>query len=101
MNAEHDYSKNSPNCWIVCAAIKLHDGTVICAPRHGGPLVATLLLRIGERSFSSKDEDQGFVDQFGNFHTREEAYIVAKRNGQIRREVSTGLKNKLFSEHLY
>jgi hypothetical protein len=45
-------------------------------------------------------EEQGFIDQFGNFLTRKEAYIIARNNGQIYRELDNDT-NELYSEHLY
>ncbi len=43
---------------------------------------------------------QGFIDQFGKFYTREEAWVVAELNDQIIRRVG-GDNGKLFSENLY
>ena len=44
-------------------------------------------------------EEQGFIDQFGKFYNRKDAYIIAKENGQIIRDL--GETDELFSEHLY
>lgn len=44
--------------------------------------------------------DQGFIDQWGLFLTREEAWTVAVEKGQIRRQVNTP-EGTLYSEHLY
>lgn len=46
-----------------------------------------------------KNVHQGFVDQYGKFHTREEAWKIAEEQGQIR-QVS-GRHGTLFSEDLY
>jgi hypothetical protein len=46
-----------------------------------------------------KNVYQGFVDQYGKFHTREEAWVIAEREGQIR-QVS-GTHGTLYSEDLY
>jgi hypothetical protein len=43
--------------------------------------------------------DQGFIDQFGDFLTRREAWEIAKDRGQILRDVST--PGTLYSENLY
>ena len=43
---------------------------------------------------------QGFIDQFGQFLTREEAWPIAERNTQIIRRVG-GDGIKLYSENLY
>ena len=54
---------------------------------------------------SHDSEEQGFVDQFGNFYSREEAWIIAVTNGQIIRRVGGDMsldgEGKLFSENLY
>lgn len=44
--------------------------------------------------------EQGFIDQHGNFYTREEAWVIADANNQIINDRSwqTG---RLHSEHLY
>lgn len=46
-----------------------------------------------------KNVYQGFVDQYGKFHTREEAWKIAEDQGQIRQV--TGTVGQLFSEDLY
>jgi hypothetical protein len=46
------------------------------------------------------DWEQGFVDQYGNFMTREEAWEIAQAAGQIRRPEG-GAPGTLYSEHLY
>ena len=43
--------------------------------------------------------DQGFVDQRGKFHSREEACKIAMVNGQIVKK--HGPDDELFSEDLY
>jgi hypothetical protein len=50
---------NDTNKRVVCAAIRAADGSLLL------------------------DEDQGFVDQWGRWMSRAEAYIVAMREGQI------------------
>ena len=47
--------------------------------------------------------EQGFVDRFGKFHNREEAWKIAEPAGQIRRRVGGDTINggTLFSENLY
>lgn len=86
---------------IVYAAIKMNDGTIICGPRHFDEIMRTQLMRdklVWDPKWNRAE--QGFVDQYGLFLTREEAYIIAEFNNQIIREI--GYKgNRLFSEHLY
>ena len=43
--------------------------------------------------------EQGFINQFGEFLTREEAWVIANANGQIMREST--IQGTLFSECLY
>lgn len=43
--------------------------------------------------------EQGFIDQFGDFMDRKEAWNVALEQNQIREEVST--HGTLYSENLY
>lgn len=46
---------------------------------------------------------QGFIDQFGNFYNRQEAWKIADQNGQILRRVGGDSANggTLYSENLY
>ncbi len=48
-----------------------------------------------------RTSEQGFIDQFGKFYTRDQAWFIADANGQIlpsERDWQTG---SLHSEHLY
>lgn len=96
---------------IVCAAIKnINDDTVICGPRHGNCL--NLAVKIS-KNYNCKDWIMGFVDQDNNFYTREQAWKIADRNGQIKRprgfekdysnarQPNAGDDGILFSENLY
>lgn len=85
---------------IVCAAIRV-DNEIICGARHFDQVMYTKIDRKDEEHrLKWRKAEQGFIDQFGNFLTREEAYIIAERNNQIINFI--GYKgNKLFSEHLY
>jgi hypothetical protein len=46
-----------------------------------------------------KGWEEGFIDQFGDWLDRKEAWKIAEDQGQIRREVST--PGTLYSENLY
>ena len=95
---------------IVCAACKHSDGRIVCGPRHFDATmwkqllnVAALPLNDGPLPEQVKEwgnAEQGFIDQFGDFLTREEAWVIAAKNGQIIRDQDwqTG---SLHSEHLY
>jgi hypothetical protein len=43
--------------------------------------------------------EQGFIDQHGKFYSREDAWDIAKENGQIFRDCD--VDGTLFSENLY
>lgn len=82
---------------VVCAAVRLKQGIVVCGPRH---FDATMRKMIEQLRLSVTAAEQGFVDQFGNFLTREEAWDIAKARGQILHERSICL-GTLYSENLY
>lgn len=101
--------------WIVSAAVKVEFETdvgnkvlVLCGPRHWDLTMRIVGEMIPKFVFNRTSTTQGFVDQFGNFLTREEAWIIAKENDQIKYrvggdEVTKDGKTfgKLFSENLY
>jgi hypothetical protein len=99
MNDEPDYwIKNNlvkPDPWVVCAANRNKEsGRIICAPRHWDNTMRAQKLECEDWG----GWDQGFVNQFGEFLTREEAWKIAKKNNQIKRFTIEGT---LFSEDLY
>jgi hypothetical protein len=97
---------------VVCAANRNKDGRIVCGARHCDKIMR---MQIGSRlDLSRTDEqraeseswitaEQGFIDQFGIFLTREEAWKIAEANGQILRRVGGDNSNggTLFSENLY
>ncbi len=85
---------------VVCAAIRNSYGLIICGPRHFDETMHRLL-SVSETSGGDwADAEQGFIDQYGTFLTREEAWIVAEKAGQIKYRVG-GDGKKLYSENLY
>lgn len=91
---------------VVCAAIRAADGDLLLGIRHYSADMHYQIQnrRDGEKFKHRHDEDQGFVDQFGNFMTREQAYRLAEQNGQIIRPEACGQGlngPKLYSEGLY
>lgn len=82
---------------VVCAALRLGSGSIVCGPRH---FDKTMHGQIAATSLNWAQAEQGFVDQYGAFLTRKEAWDVAKRQDQIRRD-STKSVGTLYSEHLY
>lgn len=81
---------------VVCAACKSGvDGRLYVGPRH---FDHTMTSQIPE--WDSAPCIQGFINTWGEFLTREEAWVVATHNNQIFRRVG-GDEGKLFSENLY
>ena len=89
---------------IVCAANKLSDGNFLLGIRHGDgnmrcqfkALYGKNALKVGwlhkmvrfyqgrpPTPRSSYMADEGFIDQFGRYYTREEAMLIARANDQI------------------
>lgn len=81
--------------YIVCAAIKL-DNHIICGARHFDSIMRNTIQALNIKHFHA---EQGFIDQYCRFYTREEAYKIAVAKGQIRRDHD--ITGRLFSEHLY
>ena len=82
---------------VVCAAIRNGDGEIICGPRH---FDQTMHRQINLTESDWRGAEQGFVDQRGEWLTREEALHIALVNGQIIRRCG-GDDHELFSENLY
>lgn len=86
--------------WIVCAAIKHKEtGRIITGARHFDTIMRDQI-DASEGIASWRGSPQGFIDQLGNFLDREEAWIVAIEQDQIRR-CCGGDDGTLFSENLY
>lgn len=91
---------------VVCAAIRAADGTLLLGVRHYSSDMREQIYRRldGEKFARRHDEDQGFVDQWGRWLSREEAYQVALAAGQIVYPEACGMGldgPKLYSEGLY
>lgn len=91
---------------IVCAAnkyfITLCDASfeiMLIGARHWDSCMRDQFKRLAYK-VDRETEVQGFIDQFGKFYTRQEAFIIAEENDQIIRRVG-GDNGKLFSENLY
>lgn len=91
--------------FVVAAACRL-DKVILVGVRHFDPVMATQLDAIREDRIIEAERlgkaEQGFIDQFGIFMNRKEAYQVALRAGQLnnrRSQSSDG--DTLFSEDLY
>ena len=82
--------------WIVCAANKYGD-LIIAGARHHDSIMRSITAKIGggdwKKGFdilmgdnwkeNGSCEEQGFIDQFGRFYTREDACRLAVQNGQM------------------
>lgn len=105
--------------WIVCAAMRMKDGLVVPGARHYSPDMRAVLRRLYpcslwrrlllpqlfNLSFPHVREvaEQGFIDQRGQFHNRQDAWRIAVANGQVRNRVGGDTRDggTLFSESLY
>jgi len=82
---------------VVCAANRRQeDGWIICGARHWDKVMRSQITDTDK----SGSWEQGFIDQFGDFLTREEAWVVAAAQNQIRRRCG-GDGVRLYSENLY
>lgn len=89
--------------WIVCAACwNFESGTMLAGARHFDMVMVSQLEAMDECLLAAinKQWEQGFIDQFGTFYTREEALKIAKENGQFKRR-GEAPAHLLFSEDLY
>lgn len=94
---------------IVCAAnrFEMKDGTplIIPASRHYSPIMRSLAKMLAEhgiiKTMMVSGDDQGFIDQFDNYHTREVGLDIVKHSGQAFDPERNGHNRELFSEGLY
>lgn len=90
---------------IVCAANRMSDGTLFVGARHWDKLMGEQARRYialhGLQDHEVGDAEQGFIDQWGVFRSREEAWRIAVTNGQIL-DTGPGFSGpELYSENLY
>ena len=92
---------------IVCAA-NLHkqdENLVLIGARHWDKRMheqwKVLQKMTVYYKLDSFDFIQGFIDNRGDFHTREEAFIIATKQNQIIRKTGGENSIQLFSEDLY
>lgn len=86
---------------IVCAAIRYGD-VIVCSARHHDRLMNDTIKKMGGREKlldGAEKEEQGFIDQYGDYFTREEAAFIVRENGQQVR--NPDFKQYLCSEDLY
>lgn len=87
---------------VVCAALRADDGDVLVGVRHySADMHAQIHARCDGTKFCHRSgDDQGFVDQRGEYMTRRQAWLVAEAAGQVRRQGFTD-EGSLYSEDLY
>jgi len=91
--------------YIVCAANK-HGEMIITGARHFDNIMSKVIKAIWpvqeERQKVCGEMEQGFIDQWGNFYTREEAMHLIINTGQSFDVRSNGgTRTALYSEGLY
>ena len=82
---------------VVCAALRNSTGMIVCGARHYD---AVMRDQIKHSNFAWAGCEQGFIDQYGTFLSREEALRIAREQDQIRRRCG-GDEQQLYSENLY
>lgn len=93
---------------IVSAANRFYDKAtgemiVIASARHYSTLMGNMILFLRARGIElskAYGDDQGFIDQFDDYHTREEALLIAQWADQLPYEKCSP-EDELFSEDLY
>lgn len=93
---------------IVCAALK-HPvyNVIICGARHHDKVMHSVMGNM-DADYNDHIWIQGFINTWGEFLTREEAWLVACENNQIIKYVGNQTSDdfgkdgvKLYSENLY
>lgn len=83
---------------IVCAANKSPCGLIFCGSRHFSNAMYAQIVAAGIDTHST---EQGFIDQYDRFWTREQAYEIMVIEGQEMRYDAVVIPGCLFSENLY
>ena len=98
---EVDYWKSNglvkPQSIVVCAAIRV-GGVIFCGARHCDSVMHT---QADAANMSLQLGEQGFINQFGEFLSREEAMKVVKEARQPFNIERNRGDTVLFSEGLY
>ena len=70
---------------IVCAAIRAANGQILVGIRHYSvDMYSQIMVRNdGENFINLSGNDQGFVDQRGNYYTRKQAWKIAFAANQL------------------
>lgn len=98
---EYNYSKGNDRAIIVCAACKVDD-IIFAGARHWDSVMHTQLKALVDAGVKvGLNDEQGFIDQFGNFYSRVEAFDHCMRFGQHVNIKMNGSTKELYSEGLY
>ncbi len=89
---------NRLNRRVVCAALR-KDGRIIIGPRHFDTTMQREIKTY--KGWGWEKSEQGFIDQWGNFMDRKEAFEVATTAEQIIKKTGNPESKELFSEDLY
>lgn len=87
---------------LVCAAVLFENGHLLVGPRHYDRVMRDQIETYGgyDKFKAMREKQQGFIDIYGEFLNRHEAWTRAEGLGQIieRRDQTPGT---LYSEDLY
>lgn len=83
---------------VVCAALQDHDGKLILGPRHFDLVMHKSIEAVGG---DWRNASQGFIDQWGVYMGRMEAFNVARDADQILNKTGGTDSQELYSEDLY
>lgn len=90
---------------IVCSAVRHPKGHIVLGIRHFDSHMhaAITSLQASQPSVFAGHHrwEQGFVDQYGTFYDREQAFKLATERGQIQAKTGNSTSTELFSEDLY
>lgn len=86
---------------VVCAACRDDRGIIVTGARHLDSVMRNQIHFITDTptDFTHPD-NQGFINQWGQWLSREEAHVIATKRGQIIRRCG-GDEKTLYSENLY
>lgn len=102
---DHYFKDSAMNKRIVCAAMKNSVGEIIIGIRHYDSIMHNHIdsMENSKEWRKLNTIQQGFVDQYGTFYSRTDAWKIAESEGQIIRRCGGDTRNggTLYSENLY
>ena len=98
---KYDFSKGTDRAVIVCAACKVGD-IIFAGARHWDSVMHTQRKALKDAGVEVPViDEQGFIDQFGNFYDRVEAFKHCQKVGQSINIKRNGSDKELYSEGRY